>query len=424
MITFLSKFFIKEKEDKGKIRQEYGILCGMVGIFLNILLFCGKFFAGTISHSIAVTADAFNNLSDAGSSIITIAGFKMAAQRADEEHPYGHARMEYVATLAVAATSAVTLIGFKLAGAKPDSEHPFGHGRIEYVSGLIVAAAILLMAYELIRDSIIKIIHPEETEFSVMVVVILIISILVKLYMYLYNSGVAKKIDSAAMKATATDSLSDTCATAVVLVAALIGHFTGIYVDGYCGALVGVFIMFAGIGAAKDTLNPLLGQPPEEEFVQKIDQIVMAHEEICGIHDLIVHDYGPGRQMVSLHAEVPAEGNILEIHDIIDNVENELKEKLGCDATIHMDPIVTSDEHVSEMKAAVISIIKGIDERINMHDFRVVTGPTHTNIIFDVLIPYKFQIQDDELAARITSQVRERLGNNYYVVIKVDHSYV
>ena len=263
MITFLSKFFIKEKEDKGKIRQEYGILCGMVGIFLNILLFCGKFFAGTISHSIAVTADAFNNLSDAGS-------------------------------------SAVTLIGFKLAGAKPDSEHPFGHGRIEYVSGLIVAAAILLMAYELIRDSIIKIIHPEETEFSVMVVVILIISILVKLYMYLYNSGVAKKIDSAAMKATATDSLSDTCATAVVLVAALIGHFTGIYVDGYCGALVGVFIMFAGIGAAKDTLNPLLGQPPEEEFVQKIDQIVMAHEEICGIHDLIVHDYGPGRQMVSL----------------------------------------------------------------------------------------------------------------------------
>ena len=290
MITFLSKFFIKEKEDKGKIRQEYGILCGMVGIFLNILLFCGKFFAGTISHSIAVTADAFNNLSDAGS-------------------------------------SAVTLIGFKLAGAKPDSEHPFGHGRIEYVSGLIVAAAILLMAYELIRDSIIKIIHPEETEFSVMVVVILIISILVKLYMYLYNSGVAKKIDSAAMKATATDSLSDTCATAVVLVAALIGHFTGIYVDGYCGALVGVFIMFAGIGAAKDTLNPLLGQPPEEEFVQKIDQIVMAHEEICGIHDLIVHDYGPGRQMVSLHAEVPAEGNILEIHDIIDNVENELKEK-------------------------------------------------------------------------------------------------
>ena len=389
MTEFLVRHFVKDYENTSKVsvRTAYGVLASVTGIFCNILLFAAKWLIGYLLHSISVMADAFNNLSDAGS-------------------------------------SAVTLIGFKLAGAKPDPEHPFGHGRIEYVSGLVVAAAILLMAYELIRDSLVKIIHPEETEFSVMVVVILIVSILVKLYMYLYNSGVAKKIDSAAMKATATDSLSDTCATAVVLAATLIGHFTGLYVDGYCGALVGVFIMCAGIGAAKDTLNPLLGQPPEEEFVQKIDQIVMAHEEICGIHDLIVHDYGPGRQMVSLHAEVPAEGNILEIHDIIDNVENELKEKLGCDATIHMDPIVTSDEHASEMKAAVTSIIKGIDEQINMHDFRVVTGPTHTNIIFDVLIPYKFHIQDDELVARITSQVRDRLGNNYYVIIKVDHSYV
>lgn len=389
MTEFLVRHFVKDYENTSKVsvRTAYGVLASVTGIFCNILLFAAKWLIGYLLHSISVMADAFNNLSDAGS-------------------------------------SAVTLIGFKLAGAKPDPEHPFGHGRIEYVSGLVVAAAILLMAYELIRDSLVKIIHPEETEFSVMVVVILIVSILVKLYMYLYNSGVAKKIDSAAMKATATDSLSDTCATAVVLAATLIGHFTGLYVDGYCGVLVGVFILCAGIGAAKDTLNPLLGQPPEEEFVQKIDQIVMAHEEICGIHDLIVHDYGPGRQMVSLHAEVPAEGNILEIHDIIDNVENELKEKLGCDATIHMDPIVTSDEHVSEMKAAVTSIIKGIDEQINMHDFRVVTGLTHTNIIFDVLIPYKFHIQDDELVARITSQVRDRLGNNYYVIIKVDHSYV
>ena len=387
MVTLLAKIFIQEKNDQAKIREEYGVLCGVVGILFNVLLFAGKFLAGTISHSIAITADAVNNLSDAGSSIVTLAGFK-------------------------------------LAGTKPDTEHPFGHGRIEYISGLVVAAAILLMAYELIRDSVGKIVHPEETEFSGLIVVILVLSILVKLYMYFYNHRIGKKLDSAAMQATAIDSLSDTCATAVVLAATLIGHFTGLYVDGYCGVLVGVFILCAGIGAAKDTLNPLLGQPPEEEFVQKIDQIVMAHEEICGIHDLIVHDYGPGRQMVSLHAEVPAEGNILEIHDIIDNVENELKEKLGCDATIHMDPIVTSDEHVSEMKAAVTSIIKGIDEQINMHDFRVVTGLTHTNIIFDVLIPYKFHIQDDELVARITSQVRDRLGNNYYVIIKVDHSYV
>lgn len=387
MITFLSRFFIREKQDKAKIRQEYGMLCGVTGILLNICLFMGKFLAGTISNSIAITADAINNLSDAGS-------------------------------------SCVTLIGFKLAGAKPDPEHPFGHGRIEYVSGLVVAAAILLMAYELIRDSVVKIIHPEETEFSVLIVVILAVSILVKIYMFYYNNSIGKKIDSAAMRATATDSLSDTCATAVVLAATLIGHFTGLHIDGYCGALVGIFIFYAGINAAKETLNPLLGQPPEEEFVRQIDQIVMAHEEICGIHDLIVHDYGPGRQMISLHAEVPAEGNILEVHDIIDNIENELRAKLGCDATIHMDPIVTSDEHVSAMKAAVVSIIKGIDEVIDIHDFRVVTGPTHTNLIFDMLVPYKFYISDEELMVMIEKEVKRKLSSNYNVVIKVDKDYV
>ncbi len=387
MITFLSKFFIREKQDKNKIRQEYGMLCGITGIILNIFLFAGKFMAGTISNSIAITADAINNLSDAGSSF-------------------------------------VTLIGFKLAGAKPDPEHPFGHGRIEYVSGLVVAAAILLMAYELVRDSVSKIIHPEETEFSTLIVVILVVSILVKIYMYYYNNSIGKKIDSAAMRATAMDSLSDTCATAVVLAATLVGHFTGLYIDGYCGALVGIFIFYAGINAAKETLNPLLGQPPEEEFVEQINQIVMAHEEVCGIHDLIVHDYGPGRQMISLHAEVPAEGDILEVHDIIDNIENELRAKLGCDATIHMDPVVTSDEHISEMKAAVFSIIRGIDEIINIHDFRVVTGPTHTNLIFDVLVPYKFYISDEELTTMIEREVKRKLGNNHNVVLKVDKSYV
>lgn len=387
MIAFLAKIFIKEKNDKIKIRQSYGMLCGVVGILLNILLFAGKFLAGTLSNSIAITADAFNNLSDAGSSF-------------------------------------VTLVGFKLAGAKPDPEHPFGHGRIEYISGLVVAAAILLMAYELIRDSIGKILHPEDTEFSPLVLVILVVSILIKLYMSYYNSSIGKRIDSAAMRATALDSLSDTCATTVVLIAALVGHYTGLHIDGWCGSLVGLFILYAGVNAARETLNPLLGQAPEEEFVQQIDQIVMAHEEICGIHDLIVHDYGPGRQMISLHAEVPAEGNILEIHDVIDNAENELRAKLGCDATIHMDPIVTADEHISELKAATISIIKGIDEVITIHDFRVVTGPTHTNLIFDVMVPYKFYISDEELTLMIRSRVKERLGNSYYVVMKIDKAYV
>lgn len=387
MITLLEQVFIKEQKDKAKIRQAYGVLCGVVGILLNVILFLGKFLAGTISNSIAITADAFNNLSDAGSSF-------------------------------------VTLIGFKLAGAKPDPEHPFGHGRMEYISGLVVAAAILLMAYELIRDSIHKIIHPEETEFSVLVVLILVVSILVKLYMSFYNRNIGKRIDSAAMRATATDSLSDTCATTVVLIATLVGHYTGFYIDGWCGALVGLFILYAGINAAKETLDPLLGQPPEEEFVEQINQIVMAHSEVCGIHDLIVHDYGPGRQMISLHAEVPAEGDILEIHDVIDNVENELRAKLGCDATIHMDPIVTSDEHIGELKATVTDIITGIDEAVSMHDFRVVTGPTHTNLIFDVLVPFKFYISDDEMIMMIQEKVKQRIGKNYYVVIKVDKAYV
>lgn len=387
MVILLAKIFIKEQKDKNKARQAYGVLCGIVGILLNVLLFIGKFLAGTISNSIAITADAFNNLSDAGSSF-------------------------------------VTLIGFKLAGAKPDPEHPFGHGRMEYVSGLVVAAAILLMAYELIRDSVNKIMHPEETEFSVLVLVILLASILVKLYMAYYNKSIGKKIDSAAMRATATDSLSDTCATLVVLIATLVGHYTGLHIDGWCGVLVGIFILYAGINAAKETLDPLLGQPPEESFVEEIDRIVMAHEEICGIHDLIVHDYGPGRQMISLHAEVPAEGDILEIHDVIDNVENELRAKLGCEATIHMDPIVTADEHIGELKQAVTAVVRDIDEIITLHDFRVVTGPTHTNLIFDILIPFKFYISDEELTLMIEERVKERLGNNYFVVMKIDKAYV
>lgn len=387
MITFLEKLFIKEQEDKAAMRQSYGMLCGVVGILLNIILFAGKFFAGLLSNSIAITADAFNNLSDAGSSFIT-------------------------------------LIGFKLAGAKPDPEHPFGHGRLEYISGLVVSAAILLMAYELIKDSIDKILYPQETQFSALVLVILVVSIFVKLYMAYYNRSIGTKIDSAAMKATATDSLSDACATAAVFLATLVGHYTQLYIDGWCGALVGVLILLAGINAAKETLNPLLGQPPEEGFVGEIERLVLAHEEICGIHDLIVHDYGPGRQMISLHAEVPAEGDILKTHDIIDNVENELRARLGCEATIHMDPIITKDEHVHDLKREIMAIADELDPVITIHDFRIVTGPTHTNLIFDLLVPFKFRMEDEELTAWIEEKVRERLGSNYYVVMKIDKAYV
>ena len=387
MITFFSKFFIREKQDKVKMRQEYGVLCGVVGILLNILLFIGKFIAGTISHSIAITADAINNLSDAGSSF-------------------------------------VTLIGFKLAGAKPDPEHPFGHGRIEYLAGLGVSFLILLMGVELAKNSVQKILHPVSVQISTLSIAVLSASILVKLYMAYYNHAIGKKIRSATMAATATDSLSDAAATTVVLLAMLFLAVTGINIDGYCGILVAVFILAAGIGAAKETVSPLLGQAPDPEFVKEIKELVMQHEEVLGIHDMAVHDYGPGRKMISLHAEVPAEGNILELHDVIDNIENELRRTLGCEATIHMDPIVTSDEHVSETKSAVSSLIKAIDKDLSIHDFRMVVGETHTNLIFDILAPFGFRLSDEELLTEVLQAVREHFGENYYVVTKVDHSYI
>lgn len=353
MVTLLAGIFIKDKENTSSpaVRQAYGMLTGVVGIFLNICLFAGKFIAGTISGSISITADAFNNLSDAGSSF-------------------------------------VTLIGFKLAGAKPDPDHPFGHGRIEYVSGLIVSGVILLMAFELIKNSVDKIMHPTEVEFSLLAMGILVASILVKIYMYFYNSQISKKIDSAAMKATAVDSLSDTLATTVVLIAAIVAKYTGLQVDGYCGVLVGLFIFYAGFSAAKDTLDPLLGQPAEPEFVERIEEIVNGYDMVLGIHDLVVHNYGPGRVMISLHAEVPADEDILKIHDMIDIIENDLKEQLHCEAVIHMDPLVVNDEQTNELRAAVKEIVENLEGDVSMHDFRTVIGPTHTNMIFDVLVPF------------------------------------
>ncbi len=389
MVTLLVNLFIQEKEDvqNPQVRQQYGMLCGLVGIILNILLFLGKFLAGLMSHSISITADAFNNLSDAGS-------------------------------------SCVTLVGFKMAGAKPDVDHPFGHGRIEYIAGLIVSGAILVMAFELVKGSVEKILKPEPVEFNLLVFWILLASIFVKFYMAFYNYKIGKKLTSAAMRATAIDSLSDTCATTVVLVGALVGRFTGVQIDGWCGVLVGLFIFYAGISAAKDTLNPLLGQPPEEEFVCKIEEIVLAYEEICGIHDLLVHDYGPGRRMISLHVEVPAEGNILLLHDVVDNAEMELRKNLNCEAVIHMDPVVTQDAYVLELKRKIEDLIKEIDSVLTMHDFRVVAGQTHTNLIFDVVVPYKFHISDEALSERIQRQVGIRIGENYFVVIQVDKAYI
>ena len=386
MITLLARLFLKpDGKSEADLRKAYGVLCGAAGIGLNILLFLGKFFAGTLAGSIAITADAFNNLSDAGSSF-------------------------------------VTMLGFQLAGQKPDSDHPFGHGRIEYLSGLGVSLLILLMGFELAKSSIAKIIHPEPVEFDLLVLAILAVSIAVKLYMFFYNHRLGKKLNSSAMLATATDSLSDSVATTAVLVATLVGHFSGLMIDGWAGILVALFILWSGFNAAKDTINPLLGTPPTHEFVEEIKTLVMAHPAIIGIHDLIVHDYGPGRVMISLHAEVSAAGNVLDIHDEIDNVEKELQEKLGCHAVIHMDPVVIDDGVTADTRKRVQALIHCIDDQISIHDFRMVAGPTHTNVIFDAVVPFGFRLTDDEVAKKIQEAVRA-LDGNYFAVVTVERSY-
>ncbi len=388
MIKLLAKWFIKDRENVADpaVRQAYGSLCGAVGIGWNLLLFLGKFFAGTLSGSIAVTADAFNNLSDAGSSL-------------------------------------VTLLGFRLAGKKPDPEHPFGHGRMEYISGLVVSALILLMGVELGKSSFEKILHPAAVDFSVLAIVILAVSIAVKLYMAYYNTAVGKKIDSAAMLATAADSRSDAISTSAVLAAMLIGKLFQVQIDGYVGMVVAVLILITGVKAARETVAPLLGQAPEKEFVDEIERIVMSHAPICGIHDLVVHNYGPGRVMITLHAEVPAGGDILELHDVVDSAEQELARKLNCVATIHMDPIVTDDGQTARLREQVAALCREVDSRITIHDFRMVPGPSHTNLIFDAVAPFDKGVRFDAVEAQIKEKVRAMEGN-YFAVVKVEQSYI
>ena len=388
MLTFLASLFIKDSKNykEPSVRQAYGVLSGAVGIGLNILLFFGKWLAGTISGSIAITADAFNNLSDAGSSIIT-------------------------------------LIGFRLSGQEPDPEHPFGHGRMEYISGLLVSVAILVMGFELIWSSIGKLRSPEPIESSTLVFGILIASILVKLYMFFYNHSLSKKIESAAMKATSVDSLSDTVATTLVLIATLISKYTGLLLDGWFGILVGLFILYTGGSTLKETIDLLLGQPPKQEFTDEIKEIVLGHSLVHGVHDLTVHDYGPGRVMISLHAEVDVNGDIQDIHEQIDHIEHELQEKLHCSATIHMDPIVTDDKEVLAMKAKVEEMVHFLDESFSMHDFRMVKGQTRTNLIFDVEVPRKTSYTDNEIVNWLKERIHELPGSKYFAVIQIDHEY-
>ena len=388
MIQLFAKLWIKDCENVKdvRVRKQYGMLCSIAGIGLNILLFLGKYLAGVLSHSIAITADSFNNLSDAGSSFIT-------------------------------------MIGFQAAGKEADKEHPFGHGRIEYISGMAVAVLIILMGAELAKSSVKKIVHPENVESSFLTIAVLIVSIAVKLYMAYYNRTVGNKISSAAMRATAADSMSDSVATSVVLLAILINRFTGIKVDGIAGLLVAVFILYTGYGAIKDTLGPLLGQAPDPEFVKEVQDIVMSYDGIVGIHDMIVHDYGPGRVMVSLHAEVPGDGDIFDLHDTVDHAEMELRRRLGCDATIHMDPIAVNDEKVQQYQKEIAEKIRELDEQITIHDFRMVDGRTHTNLIFDAVVPPQFDMKDDEVKTWIEEMVRKEFPK-CFAVVKIDRFFI
>ena len=388
MIHLLSGIFIKNRDqvDDQNVRRAYGMLCGVLGIVLNILLFAGKYLAGILSGSIAITADAFNNLSDAGSSVIT-------------------------------------LVGFKFSGRKADADHPFGHGRIEYLSGFGVSMVIILMGFELLKSSVQKVLSPEPVEAGILPVLILIVSICVKMYMAYYNRSVGVKINSEAMKATAMDSLSDTIATFAVLISMAVVHITGYNIDGWCGCIVACFVLYAGYNAAKDTLNPLLGEPPSKEFVEEIRSIVLTHPEIIGIHDLVVHDYGPGRRMISLHGEVAGNSNIFEIHDVIDRIEKELGQKLGCEAVIHMDPVEVDNEKIAEIKTELSEKIQDKLPEVSIHDFRMVQGPTHTNLIFDVVVPYEYEKTGSQVKAEIEDIV-SKSWENYFAVIHVDHSYV
>lgn len=366
-------------------RQRCGVLSGGIGIALNLALFLGKLLAGIVTSSIAITADAFNNLSDA-------------------------------------ASSAVTLVGFRLAGQKADEEHPFGHGRMEYLAGLAVAMLILMVGLELAKSSVQKIIHPEPAAFSALSAGILAFSIAVKLWMFLFNRGLARRIQSAALSAAAADSLSDACATGVLLLGLAAGHFLRLPLDGWLGLAAALFILRTGWGAAKDTVDPLLGRPMDRELAADIDRIVLGHDDILGIHDLVYHDYGPGRAMMTLHAEVPADGDLLKLHDVIDHIERELKARHNVETCIHMDPVVR-DADTEALRSQVAELARGIDPALTVHDLRVTAGPVHTKVLFDVLVPYRFHLSDAQVRAALREGV-QGLSGRYVPTIQVDHSYI
>ncbi len=388
MTNLLIKLFIKDKDniENQKVRGKYAMLSSITGIVVNILLSIFKLMIGIFANSMSIISDALNNVSDAGSSIVTMIGFKMSQK-------------------------------------KVDAEHPWGHGRMEYITGFFVDILIILVGFELLQSSIDKIIHPELPNISNITIILLIVAIFAKLWLFVFYRKIAKTINSAAIKGTAYDSISDSISTLAVLISAFVAKFLEISIDGYVSLLVSIFILFTGYKAIKEIIDLLLGQKPDPEFVKQIEEFAKKYEAIEGIHDIMVHDYGPGRKIVSFHAEIPANSDICRAHDVIDQMEQDIFEKFQCITTIHMDPIAVDDEEINEMKKFVEGIVKEINEEFSIHDFRMTDGGERVNLIFDLVITTDKNINAEEVISKIQEEIHKK-NNKYYAVIKAEYSFV
>lgn len=387
MGKLLIRIFVKDHEntDDPRVRERYGKFAGVVGIVSNLILCIMKILIGLVSRSIAIIADGINNLADASSSIITLVGFKLASQPEDEDHPYGHAR-------------------------------------IEYLTGLFISIVIIVIGLQLLRTSIDKILHPDPLEFSCLTIIILVAAILIKLWQSLFNRSIGRKIRSVTLIATAADSRNDVISTSAVLISVIVGKFTGIQIDGYMGCLVALFIIWSGIQLVRETTSPLLGEAPDQELVDSIAEIVKKEPGVLGIHDLMVHNYGPGKIFASMHIEVDADGDLMESHDMIDNIEKRIKDELHVEFVVHMDPVKTDDPLITKMKKIIADALLPLDGVDNIHDFRIVPGPTHTNIIFDVVLAADCSLSEKEITG-IAAEAARSVDNDFYVVITFDHAY-
>ena len=388
MTNFLIKTFIPDKDnvENQSVRGKYTVLSSITGIIVNVLLSIFKIIIGIIANSMSIISDGLNNVSDAGSSIVTMVGFKMSQK-------------------------------------KVDNDHPWGHGRMEYITALIVDILIILVGFELFQNSIDKIMHPELPNISNITIILLVVAILAKLWLFLFNRKIAETINSAAIKGTAYDSISDSISTAAVLLSSFVAKFAGISIDGYVSLLVSIFILITGFKAVKEMIDLLLGQKPDPDFVKEIENFAKKYDIIHGIHDIMVHDYGPGRKIVSFHAEIPANSDICKAHDIIDQMEQDIFDEFGCITTIHMDPIVVDNDEINNMRAETEKIVKSVNEKFSIHDFRMTDGGERVNLIFDLVVPIGENIDVGNAISKIQEEIHSK-NSKYHAVIKAEHSYV